>query len=184
MKTLTVSLIATLLCTITLICCASEPDTVPAAAEHRSLVVFLVRHGEKVDNSEDADLSAAGRERAAALATTLRSAEIEYVHSSDFIRTRGTVAPTATEHGLEVELYDHRDLPSLVVILRRTGGRHLVVGHSNTTPQMAELLGGSPGSAINEEAEYDRLYIVTIGTDGAASSVMMRYGKAYDPGQN
>ena len=142
-----------------------------------------MRHGEKADLSKDPELSAVGRKRAAALAKTLRSAEIEYIHSSDFVRTRSTAAPTATEYGLEVELYDPRDLSTLVEKLRRTGGRHLVVGHSTTTPSMAELLGGKPQSAINEKGEFDRLYIVTIGRDGAASSVMMRYGKPYYPGQ-
>ena len=63
------------------------------------------------------------------------------------------------------------------------GGRHLGVGHSNTTPRLVELLGGKPNSVINE-GEFDRLYIVTIERDGAASSVMMHYGKAYYPGQN
>jgi phosphohistidine phosphatase SixA len=174
--------IATVLLTITLIGCSSKADTVSFASEQQPLVVFLVRHGEKADLSRDAELSAAGLERAATLATTLRSAEIEYVHSSDFIRTRNTAAPTATEHGLEVGLYDPRDLPTLVEKLRRTGGRHLVVGHSNTTPQVVELLGGEPSLAIDEPGEYDRLYIVTIGSDGAASSVMMRYGTAYYPG--
>ena len=67
--------------------------------------------------------------------------------------------------------------------LFRTGGRHLGVGHSNTTPRLVELLGGKPNSVINE-GELDRLYIVTIERDGAASSVMMHYGKAYYPGQN
>jgi phosphohistidine phosphatase SixA len=158
---------------------------VPAvqASEHEPLVVFLVRHGEKADLGEDPELSAAGRERAAILARTLRSAEIEYVHSSDFIRTRATAEPTAVEHGLEVELYDPRDLPALVAKLRGTGGRHLVVGHSNTTPPMVELLGGRPGPAIDEKGEYDRLYIVTVGGNGAAISVMMRYGEPYYPGQ-
>ncbi|MCH7675764.1 histidine phosphatase family protein [candidate division KSB1 bacterium] len=47
-------------------------------------MVFLVRHGEKADLSDNPELSAAGHERAAALARNLRSAEIEYVHSSDF----------------------------------------------------------------------------------------------------
>lgn len=178
------STIATLLLTITLIGCSSKPDAVPSASEHKPLVVFLVRHGEKADLSEDPDLSAAGRERAAALVRTLRSAAIEHVHSFDFIRTRGTAAPTATEHGLEVELYDSRDLPTLVAGLRRTGGRHLVVGHSTTTPAMVELLGGKRTAAINEMGEFDRLYIVTIGRDGEASSVMMRYGRAYYPGQD
>ena len=57
-------------------------------------------------------------------------------------------------------------------------GRHLVVGHSTTTPSAIELLGGKPNSTINE-AEFDRLYIVTIGKDGAASSMMMHYGEVY-----
>jgi len=153
------------------------------ASEHEPLVVFLVRHGERADLSKDSELSAAGRERAAILARTLRSAEIEYVHSSDFIRTRVTAEPTAVEHGLEVALYDPRDLPALVAKLRGTGGRHLVVGHSNTTPPMVELLGGRPGPAIDEKSEYDRLYIVTIGRDGATISVTMRYGETYHPGQ-
>jgi broad specificity phosphatase PhoE len=183
MKTLAMITIATSLLMIMLTGCSSTPDTGPSASGHEPLMVFLVRHGEKADLSRDPELSAAGRERVAELARVLRSAEIEYVHSSDFIRTRGTAAPTAAEYGLEVELYDHRDLPALVEKLRRKGGRHLVVGHSTTTPSMAELLGGKPGSAINEKGEFDRLYIISIGSDGSASSVMMRYGKPYYPDQ-
>ncbi len=102
--------------------------------------------------------------------------EDEHVHSSDFARTRDTAAPTASELGLEVQLYDPFDLPGLIERLHRAGGRHLVVGHSNTTPSAAELLGGQPGAPIDDESEFDRLYIVTIGRDGAATSVMMRYG--------
>jgi len=184
MKRLTLATLAALLSAITLIGCSPRPDA-PAASEseQKPLVVFCVRHAEKVDSSEDPELSVAGLERAAALAATLRSAEIEYMHSSDFIRTRDTAAPTATDHGLEVALYDPRDLPALVEKLREAGGRHLVVGHSNTTPQLAELLGGQAGSAIDEASEYDRLYVVTVGKQDEASSVLMRYGKTYDPEQ-
>ena len=182
MKTLNMTAIAASLLTITLIGCSSKPDTVSSTWEHEPLVVFLTRHGEKADLSEDPELSAAGRERAMVLARTLRSAQIEYIHSSDFIRTRNTAAPTAAEYSLEMELYDHQDLHSLVEKLRRTGGRHLVVGHSTTTPQMVELLGGEPISAINE-GEFDRLYIVTIDRDGSARSVLLRYGKPYHPDQ-
>ena len=176
--------VATVLLIITSIGCSSTPDTVLPASTSEPLVVFLVRHGEKADRGKDPELSAAGRERAGILGNILRSAEIEYVHSSDYIRTRETAAPTAARYGLEVQLYDPRDLPALVEKLRKTGSRHLVVGHSTTTPSMVELLGGKPNSAINEAGEFDRLYLVTIGEDGAASSVMMRYGEPYDQGQN
>lgn len=79
-----------------------------------------------------------------------------------------------------MQLYDPRDLPGLVEKLRRAGGRHLVVGHSNTTPAVVELLGGEPGQPINEAGEYDRLYNVSIGPDGTTSSVMLRYGEPFD----
>ena len=180
MKTSTVSTLAPLLLAMTLINCSPpEPVAVPVVAEQKPLLVFLVRHAEKVDDSQDPELSEAGRERAATLAEALRSADIEYVHSSDYIRTRNTATPSATEHGLEVEVYDPRDLPALAEKLRAAGGRHLVIGHSNTTPAMVELLGGDAGAEIDEPGEYDRLYVVSIGRDGLANSVMMRYGKAY-----
>lgn len=184
MKALTLATVATLLATTMLVGCSPTLNSNSSVSESEPLVVFLVRHAEKTDLGSDPGLSTAGIERAAALARVLRSAEIEYVHSSDFVRTRNTAGPIAAEHGVEVELYDPRDLSSLVERLRRTGGRHLVVGHSNTTPQMVELLGGAPGSAINEEGEYDRLYIVTIGSDKAVNSVMMRYGIPYVPVQD
>lgn len=161
---------------ICLICLLAVAGT---AAAEGPLVVFLVRHAEKVDASRDPDLSAAGLERAQALRALLRDAGIEHVHSSDFLRTRKTAAPIAEELGLAVELYDPRDLPALVQRLRETGGRHLVVGHSNTTPGAVELLGGEAGPEIDEESEYDRLYVVTAGPDGTASTVLLRFGEPY-----
>lgn len=151
--------------------CASTPPVAEAPT-----VVFLVRHAEKVDESADPELSEAGAERAADLAAALRDAGIERIHSSDYIRTRDTAAPVAAALGIEVELYDPRDLSSLIDLLTRAGGRHLVVGHSNTTPAAVEQLGGEPGGAIVEGTEYDRLYVVTIGGDGAVSTVTLRYG--------
>jgi phosphohistidine phosphatase SixA len=146
--------------------------------ENAPLVVFLVRHAEKVDHSRDPDLSEDGYRRADALALTLADAEIGYVHSSDYIRTRKTAAPVAGLFSLEVEIYDPSDLYTLSDELKAEGGRHLVVGHSNTTPALVEILGGDPGQAIEEEYEYDRLYILTIRKD-TVSTVLLRYGKSY-----
>ncbi len=142
------------------------------------LVVFLVRHAEKVDASENSKLSAAGNARAAELGRILHDADIEYVHSTDFIRTRKTALPVATKCGVKIGLYDAGDLPRFVGQLKSNGGRHLVVGHSNTTPKLVELLGGEPCLKIQEE-EYDRLYIVTIDKDGVASTVLIRFGDAF-----
>lgn len=147
-----------------------------AAAAHEPLVVFFVRHAEKVDASRDPALSAAGHARAERLAALLADAGVEHIHSSDFVRTRDTAAPLAEARGLEVERYDHRDLPALIARMREAGGRHLVVGHSNTTPAAVALLGGDPGPEIDEAREYDRLYLVTVAADGTVATVVLRYG--------
>lgn len=182
MKFLKFHRLSLLLLLILIAACNLETEKKQSENKGDSLLVFLVRHGEKVDQSRDPELSPAGYVRAATLAQTLRSAEIEYVHSTDFIRTRKTAGPLAAINKLEINLYDPRDLKSFAEELRRTGGRHLVVGHSSTTPRMVEELGGEPGLDIDEYDEYDRLYLVSIGSDGEVSTVLLRYGLAYVPG--
>jgi probable phosphoglycerate mutase len=160
--------------------CPSKPTDNPPAVEQKPLVVFLVRHAEKTDDGKDPELSEEGKKRTEVLAEMLRSANIRHVHSTDFIRTRETAAPIAKAAGLEIEKYDPKDLAGFAKKLRETGGRHLVVGHSNTTPELTKLLGGDAGTAIDEKGEYDRLYIVTVGKDGTVNSVLLRFGKAFE----
>ena len=75
---------------------------------------------------------------------------------------------------------DQQSLETLDRVLRNRGGRHLVVGHRKTLPTSVELLGGKPGPKINEN-EYDRIYVVWIGSDDITHSVMLRYGIPYKP---
>lgn len=148
-----------------------------AGGQDKALVVFLVRHAEKVDQSRDPELSTEGIRRAEALAITLVDSGIEYIHSTDLIRTRNTAAPIARELDLELNLYDADYLSELIDQMKEKGGRHLVVGHSSTTPLMVELLGGGMVPPIDESDEYDRLYVVTISSEGEVSNVLLRYGK-------
>ncbi len=157
--------------------CNSGTGSGESGSNEEQLIVFLVRHAEKVDQSVDPDLSEDGYLRAQDLARTLADASIEQVHSSGFIRTKLTAEPVADLSGCEVELYNPKDLYTLAEQLKASGGRHLVVGHSNTTPALVDILGGDPGSPIEEKNEYDRLYILTI-SRGEVSTVLVRYGKS------
>jgi phosphohistidine phosphatase SixA len=145
------------------------------AAEAEPTTIFLVRHAEKLTEDDDPALAEAGTERAQALAGLLRDAGIETVYSTDYARTRDTAGPLASLLGLGLTLYDPGKLEDLAADIHRHGGRSLVVGHSNTTPELAGLLGGDPGPPIDEESEYDRLYVVTIGPDGVATTLLLRY---------
>jgi len=142
-------------------------------------VVFLIRHAEKIDESRDPGLSEAGLQRSRELARVLRDAGIQRIHSTDYIRTLDTVAPLADMLGLEVELYDWDDPAEFARLLKQEGQRHLVVGHSNTTPKLVELLGGDAGTEIDHAGEHDRLYVLTIDGKGRVSSVLLRYGDVF-----
>jgi len=58
--------------------------------------------------------------------------------------------------------------------LSEAQGNYLIVGHSNTTPQLAEALGGEGGDPITEANEYDRLYVLTR-TGGVTVTELRRY---------
>jgi broad specificity phosphatase PhoE len=146
-------------------CQTATPD------EH---VILLVRHAEKVDDSRDPELSEAGRARARRLAEMLADSGVEAVYSSDFIRTRETARPLADSLGLEVELYDPSDLEGFAAKLEAGPSRALVVGHSNTTGELVGFLGGEAGRPI-EDDEYDRLYVVSIASDGEVATVLLRF---------
>lgn len=162
------------------ICLSTQYPTasaVPQPDTQKPLVVFVVRHAEKVASGSNPDLSEAGQQRAKVLAMTLRNAMLDHVHSTDYNRTQLTAAPTAESLMLQVQKYHPGKLADFADSLRKSGGRHLVVGHSNTTPALVKLLGGDPVSPIDDATEYDRLYVVTIGKAGDCTSILMRYGK-------
>lgn len=162
----------------TVLLAGAQPVRGEAEAE---IVVFLVRHAEPIypppeDNPKDPPLNVMGQDRADALARLLSPAGIERVYSSDYQRTRETAAPLAARLGLQVETYDPSDLPALAAKLLQPPGRSVVVGHSNTTPQVVELLGGDPGEPIDEKVEFDRLYVVVGSPANGFTTLVMRYG--------
>ena len=156
---------------------ACQEAALPATQTQQQLPlkVYLVRHAEK-QKGDDPSLTKAGQARAEALADMLADSGITHIHSSDYNRTRETAAPLAERLGVTVELYDPRDLADMAARLKAAGGRHLVVGHSNTTPQLTTLLGGEGGAPMDDATDYDRLYTVSYKDDGSVVSLQIRYG--------
>lgn len=149
------------------------PQTPVTATE--GTIVLAVRHAERADDgaerpARDPALSVVGTARAQCLARTLEDAGITRIFSTDYLRTRSTARPVADALGLEVDEYDPGALDAFVEELHGAGGVVLVVGHSNTTPSLVEALGGTSVAPI-EEDEYDRLYTVFPGDDGARSTL-------------
>jgi phosphohistidine phosphatase SixA len=138
--------------------------------------VFLVRHAERpAELADDPGLTPDGQARALDLALLLEDAGITRIHSTDTRRTRETAAPLARSLGLELEIYDGAEGEAFARELVRAPGRHLVVGHSNTVPELSVALGGEGFGEIQEAWEYDRLYLLIPGPEGM-ETVLLRYG--------
>ena len=158
-------------------------------AEFKATTVFLVRHAEKANEpGPNPPLSDAGRARAEALARLLQSAGVKAVITSQFLRTQQTAEPVARRLGLTptaVTLNPKTSNPrevseeSIQEIKKRVeahaGGAVLVVGHSNSVPDVIRALGGDVVPRIDESV-FDDLFVVTVHGAGRARVVHLKYG--------
>lgn len=136
----------------------------------------LVRHAEKAGDGRDPALSPAGERRARVLAQSLRAAPLVAAYATPYRRTRMTVAPAAHQHGLAVTIYDAGQTRAFATRLRRDhrDGTVLVVGHSNTIPDIAAALCGCAVAPMRED-EYDRRLTVRIDAGDRATLHEDRY---------
>lgn len=129
----------------------------------------VVRHAQKAaTDARDPALSPDGVRSANALAERLRKDDIVAVYATPYRRTGQTGEPTARSHALAVERYDAGEpADALARRLRATHARGtvLVVGHSNTAPQIAAALCGCPVAPLSD-ADYGDLYRISPGRDG------------------
>jgi broad specificity phosphatase PhoE len=144
-----------------------------------------VRHAEKgTDDPRDPTLSTAGLQRAAALSTLLKDAGVKGIYATQYKRTRQTAEPLARQLGISIverpassanAATYARDLAQEVLV-RNAGETVLIVGHSNTVPDIVTALSGLPVPAITD-AEYDHVFTVTVPATGAPRLKQSRYGR-------
>ena len=140
-------------------------------------IFIIVRHAEKdTSGGTQADLNTIGRGRAQALAKILQKVKIDGVYSTDRPRTRNTATPLAADKKLSVEIYDAKTQKELLEKLAVQTGKHfLVVGHSNTVPQIVNILRGSDEEKEFSESDYSRLYIVSVKKIGDAKMQLIKF---------
>jgi phosphohistidine phosphatase SixA len=150
---------------------------VPAAAD-----IFIVRHAEKKSSDEKATLSEAGFKRAGDLRRVLASVDLKAVYRTEYERTRQTAAPTAAAHNLTPIELKSDDVQGLAKALRARPPLEdvLVVGHSDTIPNILHELGVSTRAVIGS-GDYDNLFIVASRGDGEPGFHWLHYGDAPAP---
>jgi phosphohistidine phosphatase SixA len=160
-----------------------------AQDEFKPKTVYLVRHAEKEDEpKQDPPLRKEGVARSQELARVLGAAGIKAIYASQFARTKTTAEPLANKLGLTVtsiSLKSNPANPRLIAeestaevvnkILERPGESVLLVGHSNSVPDVIKMLGGDDVPTIDDR-KFDDLFIVTVYAKGKAKVAHLKYG--------
>jgi broad specificity phosphatase PhoE len=163
----------------------------PAMAqdEFKPITVFLIRHAEReAEPKQDPPLTKDGVARSQTLARLLGNAGIKAIFTSQFNRTKQTAEPLATKLGLTATPFTLKLNPSnprqiaeestaevTNKILEHAGQSVLVVGHSNSIPDVIKMLGGDVVPTIDER-KFDDLFIVNVYAKGKAKVVQLKYG--------
>jgi len=128
---------------------------------------YIVRHAEKEAAgpnmmSGDVPLTAEGKERAQKIWALMQGKKLIAVYSTNTIRTKSTVQPTADYFHLPVRTYGPRPDSAFIAELKRYKANVLVVGHSNTVDDIVNALTGENKLKDLDDSEYNRLFIVTM----------------------
>jgi broad specificity phosphatase PhoE len=139
---------------------------------------ILVRHAEKVmDGSKDPLLTEQGIERAGRLQALLEKASIDAIYTTPFRRTHATVEPLAQAKGINVREYEGQKEAAIDDMLKQHAGKTvLVIGHSNTIPEIANWLTGSKQYSDFDDSDYGNVLIISVIKKGSMASVTwLRY---------
>ena len=164
-----------------LILCATLLTAAPVSAQQ---VVFVVRHAERAPSAapasgrmmmaDDPPLSAAGEQRAVKLTDMLAASGVKHIFTTEYKRTRQTAAPLAARLAVTPLMAAAKDTASLVTAVKRARGTVLIVGHSNTIPEILKQLGVSDAVTIGD-GDYDNLFVVFRSDAGKATLVRLKF---------
>lgn len=140
--------------------------------------IILIRHAEKSTMPEDNPiLTEQGKSRAQELIRILGDTGIQAIYTSQYVRTRLTAEPIAKQLSIPIREIDALKTPDLVseVLTKNTGQVVLIVGHSNSVPEIIEAFGGPAMDEI-DETQFDNLFVLTICEPRSAKLVKLKYG--------
>jgi broad specificity phosphatase PhoE len=121
--------------------------------------IFVMRHLQKAEGV-DPPLSAEGAVNAQAVAKMLAKSGIEAIFATPTRRAMETAQPLAAKLGIAVTPYDPGNPDALAKAVVGMRGAVLVVGHSNTVPDLVARLGGKEAVTLSEQ-DYGTVFVVS-----------------------
>jgi imidazolonepropionase-like amidohydrolase/phosphohistidine phosphatase SixA len=135
---------------------AKAPRDPPMIA---SQSLYVMRHLQRGEGS-DPPLSEEGLRNAGRLHAVLAQDPPAAIYVSRTRRAQETVAALAKALGLTPKLYDPGNPQALIDVVARETGTVLIVGHSNTVPDIVQRLGGTAPAPLGEADFGDIWHVV------------------------
>ena len=157
--------IVLLLAVLTLVAACKESGKINVAEKENTSVYYFIRHAEK-DRSDSTNknpsLTIQGLERANKWALFFKDKNIAAVYSTNYKRTQQTALPIAKEQNLEIISYTAKELITEKFTANNKGKNIVIVGHSNTTPELVNRLLGEKKYEDIADSENNNVFIVTL----------------------
>ena len=157
--------IVLLIAGLTLVVSCKESVQRNVVEKENTSVYYFIRHAEK-DRSDPTNknpsLTIQGLERANKWAVFFKDKNIAAVYSTNYIRTQQTALPIAKEQNIEIINYTTKELISEKFIANNKGKNIVIVGHSNTTPELVNILLGEKKYEDISDSENNNLFVVTL----------------------
>lgn len=114
--------------------------------------IYVMRHLNTLAGATDPDLTAEGQHNAVLLVKWFKRDKPAVIYVSSTKRAQQTAAPLAQALRITPKIYSPADTPALVAAVSAETQTVLVVGHSNTVPDIIERLGGQrPAPLVHED---------------------------------
>lgn len=139
-------------------------------SKQEAKTIYIVRHAEKLLDSDDPQLNMAGTVRSKKLGQILSDKNIKHAFSTNTYRTIATLQPISNIAGIAIETYDTEYHDDLVTELRKRKGNAVVVGHSNTVNHLVNYFvdQGEKFPELND-VEYDFIFEIRLEADGSSN---------------
>ncbi len=135
---------------------------------------YLIRHAEKDRTNPDnldPELNQDGLHRAIQWAEIFDPIPLDVIYSTNYERTTMTAAPTSVKKDIDISYYEP-DMNIESFLSENMGLNVLVVGHSNTTPDLVNKILGIEKYNAMDDTDNGSLFIVRI-IDGDPTDIKL-----------
>ncbi|CAH0292743.1 phosphoglycerate mutase family protein [Chryseobacterium sp. Bi04] len=157
----------------------------PSEISSTETVCILLRHAEKENFGTDPNLTSAGKLRADELKRLLENVHIDNIYTTPYNRTRQTASPLAVSKGITIKEYTPATTIAATqlfinsILAQNQGKVVVIVGHSNTVPDMVKVLSNNTLNVTISETQFDNIFITkNSATAGSVFAVQKKYGQS------